>query len=120
MCATLSAVQSPSLSNQQQGGSGATQGSVSQAQLSASANSVNANNVAAAFANLSNLNAAANGSANSINSQQAGNSHTNSNQQQLLIPIMQNLNDDVSCLTCFFFSSFIHWLEIKRLGYLSI
>ena len=86
---TLSAIQSPGLSNQvtttptsTSGGSGGT--SVS-------------NNVAAAFANLNSLNATTNGnSANSISSQQVGNSHAGNSNQQLLIPIMQNLNDDVS------------------------
>ena len=92
---TLAAVQSPGLSNQQQQvGAGAPGGqtSVQQGHLTTSANNVSANSV---FANLNSLNAAANSSANSINSQQAPNSHSNSN-QQLLIPIMQNLNDDVS------------------------
>ena len=82
-----SAMQSPSLSNQGGGGGG---GGTPTPTSSA------AQNVAAAFANLNSLNGCgSNSTLNSINNQQASNSNQ-SGQQQLLIPIMQNLNDDVS------------------------
>jgi hypothetical protein len=80
-------MQSPSLSNHQGGAPTPTSSA--------------AQNVAAAFANLNSLNGVngSNSTLNSINNQQASNSNQSGQQQQqqqLLIPIMQNLNDDVS------------------------